>query len=308
MSLPLDVSVIIPAYRAEATIGRALRSVVAQTSPPREVIVVDDGSSDGTSATAEACRTGMGDITLKVVRQQNAGAGAARNRAVREASSTFVAFLDADDEWLPEKLERSFEVMEKKNLALVAHNYLAVETDGSVSPANCAAIFQEGVDPIVTLFRKGYLSTATLITRRDVVFQAGGFDEGLRNAQDFDLWLAILGDGEVRFEVFDDILMRYHVTAGSNTTNTGRRVRCGMEIALRFAPGLKDRPGGIYRNLWLRTLIIHAEAIQAHRSRGELLSALAMLLRCPIAVLGATFKCLSKTGTTRPSFLSQEHM
>ena len=79
--MPLDVSVIIPAYRAESTIRRALRSVAAQTAPPTEVIVVDDGSPDRTAATAEACRAEMGGIALKVVRQQNAGAGAARNQA-----------------------------------------------------------------------------------------------------------------------------------------------------------------------------------------------------------------------------------
>jgi glycosyltransferase involved in cell wall biosynthesis len=248
----------------------------------------------------------LSGIVLKVIRQENAGAGAARNRALREASSEFVAFLDADDEWLPEKLERSFKVMESNRLGLVAHNYLAVQADGATSNADCALKYREGSDPFVTLYRKGYLATATLITRRELVFREGGFDENLGNAQDFDLWLAILASGQVRFEVFDEILMRYHVTTGSITSNTRRRVRCCMKIAVRFAPMLKNRPGGVYRNLWIRTLIVHAEGFQAHRGRGETLAAASMVLRCAFAITATTLKCLFNSRTKRPVFLTPQ--
>ncbi|MGB0630875.1 MAG: glycosyltransferase family 2 protein [Alphaproteobacteria bacterium] len=283
--MPLDVSVIIPAYRAETTIGRALKSVAAQTAPPREVIVVDDGSPDGTAAAAESCRAEMRDIALKVVRQKNAGAGAARNRAVQNATSTFVAFLDADDEWLPEKLEQSFDVLNGKNLDLVSHNYDAVGPDGSVSRVDCAARFREGPDPFVTLYRKGYLSTSTLITRRDLVLDAGGFDTTLANAQDFDLWLAILQNGERSFEVFDGTLTRYHVTEGSITANTERRIRCCLDVALRFAPALKS---GRYVNLWTRTLAVYLEACRAYHSHNQSLRALWAALRAVPALICIT--------------------
>jgi glycosyltransferase involved in cell wall biosynthesis len=297
VSLPLDVSVIIPAYRAEATIGRALRSVAAQTSPPREVIVVDDGSPDGTSATAEACRTGMGDIALKVVRQQNAGAGAARNRAVQEASSTFVAFLDADDEWLPGKLERSFDILNNDKLDLVSHNYDAVAPDGSVSLVNCAARFREGTDPFAMLYRKGYLATSTLITRRDLIAAAGGFDTTLANAQDFDLWLAILQDRKLAFEVFDEALTRYHVTEGSITAHTERRIRCCLAIALRFVPALSS---GKYASLWMRTLAIHLEAYRAYRARNQNLPAFGAALRSVPALIVMTLKAAFASPQQRP--------
>ena len=292
---PLDVSVIIPAYRAEATIGRALDSVAAQTLPPREVIVVDDGSPDNTSATAEACRTKMGDIALQVVRQENAGAGAARNHAVQKASSTLVAFLDADDEWLPEKLERSFDAIESNNLGLVSHNYVSVAPDGSVTPIDCAARFREGPDPYATLYRKGYLATSTLMTRRDLVTAAGGFDTSLTNAQDFDLWLAILQDRSVAFDVLDDALTRYHVTDGSITAHTERRIKCCLQIALRFAPTLGN---GKYVNLWMRTLAVYLEAIRAYRARGQGGKAMAAGLRSVPALICMTVK--TATGTPPP--------
>ena len=103
-----DVSVIVAAYQAAGTIGRALRSIAGQTLKPREVVVVDDGSSDGTFEAAESEAPNMNGIELRVFKTwENHGAGAARNRAIAESREPTLAFLDADDEWLPEKLERS---------------------------------------------------------------------------------------------------------------------------------------------------------------------------------------------------------
>ena len=275
---PLDVSVIVPAYMAETFIARALNSIAGQTVLPREVIVVDDGSTDGTAAAAEACRGALGAVDLKIFRQDNLGAGAARNRAVREAGCTYLAFLDADDEWLPTKLEQSFAALSGETLDLVAHNYTAVAPDGTESHVDCHARFRNGPDAFAALYRKGYLSTSTLVTRRDLVIAAGGFDVALGNAQDFELWLTVLAANDCRFTVFDAALMRYHVTAGSVTTNTRRRLLCSLEIAHRFAPTLRGRPGGVYRNLWYRTLAIHLEAFQARRAHGDMVRAAGTLL------------------------------
>ena len=293
-----------PAFRAETTVGRALLSIAAQTVKPREVIVVDDGSPDNTVEAAEACRAALGETALKIIQQENAGAGAARNRAVREAGGEYLAFLDADDEWLPEKLERSFQVLTANALSLVAHNHLSIDAGNGSTPVDCAARYREGPDPFVTLYRKGYLSTSTLITRRKLLLEAGGFDEDLRNAQDFDLWLQILQDRNHRFEVFGEALTRYHVTDDSITTNTRRRVRCGLEIALRFAPALKGRPGGIYRNLWIRIAILHVEAYRAYRDRGRTIRALLALLTAGPATVATTWRHLRVDRTARRNYLS----
>lgn len=95
------VSAVIPAYNAAGCVGRAIRSVLAQTRPVIEILVIDDGSCDDTSSVAE--RFGP---PVRVIRQANAGPSAARNRGAWAARGEWLAFLDADDTWLPPKLER----------------------------------------------------------------------------------------------------------------------------------------------------------------------------------------------------------
>src|SRR3954464_12045254 len=97
----LAVSVVIPAYNAQEFLGRAILSALVQTVPPHEIIVVDDGSTDGTREIAESFGP-----PVRLICQHQDGASAARNRAIRAATAPLIAFLDADDEWLPKKLEQ----------------------------------------------------------------------------------------------------------------------------------------------------------------------------------------------------------
>ena len=282
-----DVSVIIPAYRAAATIGRALASVAAQTVKPREAVVVDDGSSDGTGDAARACAGTMAGIDLKVVDQENKGAGAARNRALAEAGATYVAFLDADDEWLPEKLEQSLARFDGPDKVLVSHDVTFVE-NGTEWLQDCARHFRAAGDPYVALFRKGYIGTCTAVARRDAVLAVGGFDEGLATAQDFDLWLKLLADPDARFEVFAGALSRYHVSADSITRNTRRRLSCCLEVARRHAPGLRGRPGFPLASVWYRVLAVHNEAFRVYRERRDVPAMMRTCLSAPLSLVSLT--------------------
>ena len=279
-----NVSVIIPAYRAAATIGRALASIACQTVKPREVIVVDDGSDDGTAEAAEAMREDMNSIELIILSQHNKGAGAARNKALAEASSDYIAFLDADDEWMPEKIERSMAVLVETGSVLVAHDFIRRDEGGREEIIQCARNFNQSTNAYSGLYRTGYIGSITVVVRRDVVLAVGGFDETLAAAQDFDLWLRILNDPTLKFIVLPEVLSLYYVSGSGITSATARRLRCTTRVAVRHAAAFSD--------LLYRLLAIHYEALSAYIGRGRYADALwiclAATVNVPAAVLQAT--------------------
>ncbi len=262
------VSVIIPAYNAATSIQRALNSVAAQTLTPAEVIVVDDGSSDDTIAMAKAMQKLFPAGTLLVISQTNKGAGAARNRAIDAATEAYVAFLDADDEWLPTKLERSMDLVTSKNYTLVAHDYMDVTPNGE-EYVDCAQRFNEGPDPFVTLYLKGYIPSISVVTLRTAVQEVGGFDEGLRNAQDFDLWLKILSTPKATFTVFGEPLARYFHTPGGIMSHTERRITCCIQIAHRYLPALRVRQKNAFSIFIRRLANIYSEAFSTYIGSGK---------------------------------------
>jgi len=277
-----DISVIIPAFHAEATIRRALESVAAQTLKPSEIIVVDDGSEDGTFEAAEACRAKMQGIEFKLFRQTNRGAGAARNKALTEARCAIVAFLDADDEWLSEKLKISLDHLQSENHVLVAHNGWIIE-GGQETYLDIAARYQAASDALYHgLYRRGFISTSSVIARRAAVMEAGCFDEGLLIGQDFDLWLKILAIPGATFQVLDKPLTRYHITPGSITSLTRRRLVSTLKSAARHAPALRQHPGSPLVSLWFRVAAVHLEAVRAYIKDGKSLLSLWTLILTPL--------------------------
>lgn len=275
-----DVSVVMPAYRAAAVIGRALASIAAQTLKPREVVVVVDGSNDGTVEAARAMISRMNGIILRVFWQEHAGPGAARNRALLESSGRWIAFLDADDEWMPQKIERSMAHLDGSDLTLVAHDGMIVDGDHERENV-CSRRFRAASDPFAELYRRGFIDTCSVVVRRQSVLDAGGFDPNLSVGQDFDLFLAILGRPGTRFTVFAEPLVRYHILPNSVTSKTFRRLFCQMRILRRHAPALYGRRGSRLAHIAFRTLAVHYEAMQAFRRRRHWLRMAAVLAILP---------------------------
>ena len=283
-----DVSVIVAAYQAAGTVARTLASIVAQTLKPFEVVVSDDGSTDGTFEAAQAYAPQMNGIRLRVVRSEtNQGAGAARNRAIEESSATFLAILDADDEWLPEKLERSMAHLAGSDYCLVAHDYSTGEGGGAVHH-DCEARFREGDDAFAALYRKGYIPSSSVVAPRQQVIDAGGSDPGLRNAQDFDLWLAMTRDPAATFLVFGEPLLRYHMGEDGIMSHTARRLKCCLKIAQRYMPDLKRRPGPGLPSVWFRTTALYLEAVRAYGQKGRYVRLLLTALALPFSLLAMT--------------------
>lgn len=300
----MTISVITPAYNNADTIGRALASIAAQTLKPLEAIVVDDGSTDDLEGAVRAMAPHMNGVGLRLFRQDNNGAGAARNQAVARARGDWLAFLDADDEWLPAKLARSLEVTQAHGLVMSSHNLVGVDAAGLHPIDSRARWLANPGDPYRTLFLRGFISSSTVLVRRDLVVGVGGFDAGLRSAQDYELWLAVLAKADGRFETFADALLRYTLAPQGITSNIDRKVDCSLAILERHMGVLKQLPGPVVKPVILRLMIIHYEAVTGHIRQGRWGGALSQALAFPARLLIALAR-LPKAQGARPDFLTR---
>ena len=299
-----SVSVVMPAYNVAECIARALASIAAQTVKPCEVLVVDDGSTDHTIATVTAMADRMNGVRLRLFRQTNQGAGAARNRALAQAAGTWIAFLDSDDEWLPTKLERSLEVTLGADLVMSSHNLFGISPAGEAQVIDSQARYLANPDdPFRTLFLRGFISSSTVLVRAEAVRRAGGFDPTLRSAQDYELWLAILAQAGPRFLTFADPLLRYTLAEDGITSRIGRKYDCSLAILWRHMGWLKRLPGPVLGPLLLRLLIIHVEAVQGHRAQGNSRAAMMVVLQLPWRGLQTLARLITADGA-RPDFLA----
>ena len=279
MNQNCDVSVVIPAYCSEKFIHRALDSVLSQTILPKEIIVVDDGSTDNTLNVVNSYKVEEPTIRMLVLSQPNKGAGAARNLALKHSNSKYIAFLDSDDEWLPTKLETSLQFLKTNNYDLVAHNVIMV-TGQDTFENDIAARFRRAANSVFYgLYCKGFIGTSTVVASFSSIRNAGLFDETLEAGQDFDLWLKMFGEQGSNFIVFDEYLTRNHIRSSSITRDVVTRLNCTLRIARRHAPKLINHGASPYKGLIFRVSAVHYEAFKAHLFNGELFSALFITLK-----------------------------
>lgn len=300
-----DISVIIPAYQAEDTIARALDSVLVQTVLPAEIIVIDDGSQDRTREVVSAYVAKQTACLIRLFEQENLGAGAARNQGLVATERKLVAFLDADDEWLPEKLSRSIAAMTGEGVDLVSHDYIRTEGQ-STTHISCANNFSRRPDPFVDYFLRGYIATSTVVARRALLIEAGGFDPSLRAGQDYELWLAAISRPGVRHHVFAEALTRYHVTPNSITSQVELRRRTSWQTLCRHFSALKGRSRSPRAVAMMRTAIIYTQAAQAYLSAGNRLGALSAIIRLPFRIV-SVITLRTEAAVDRPNFLQGDN-
>jgi glycosyltransferase involved in cell wall biosynthesis len=199
------VSVIIAAYNAERDIGDAVRSVLDQTIQDFEIIVVDDGSTD----TTMAALTPFGS-RVRVHQQQNQGVAAARNAGARLATGEWLAFLDADDLWMPRKLEKQLALA----MPMTFTDRLNIGARGDLPSLQSESTPMHGGDIFVALMRAGnFVTTSSVMIRRVVFEELGGFCPALRTAEDWDLWLRVAARYEIGLVL--EPLVQYRLQAGS---------------------------------------------------------------------------------------------
>ncbi|HEX2191138.1 MAG TPA: glycosyltransferase family 2 protein [Longimicrobiaceae bacterium] len=304
------VTVVVPTYNRAGWLPATVASVLQQTRPPDEVLVVDDGSSDDTEAVCRAF-----PAPVRYLRQTNAGVSAARNRGVREARGEWVAFLDSDDLWEPEKLE----------VQLAAHRAApeagwsiteCVLVDGddrpvpgtrgleSAVPVFCevgrdsrdwfAAALRElrveaaGAphvafvgDAFEMLFHGNVVLPSAAMVRRDRFLQVGGFDEALRVAEDTEFFHRLAAASPV--VVVTSPLLRWRVgheerlTASANTRDLVRGALLSNERAARLRhplpPGAERARRGARQRLLLRLAYLHLSLFERREARSAVLDA-----------------------------------
>ena len=212
VSAPCAVSIIIPAYNARAFIERALHSAFTQNIQNAEIIVVDDGSTDGTrEVVASYAPRGV----RLVCHQHRAGAAAARNTGIAAARSEYVAFLDADDEWMPEKLDMQLALITTNPaMTLVScRANLFDETGRNTGDIYRGAIPARGRSAWRTLLAYPSVATPSVLARRSAICAAGGFNRWLPVGEDQDMWIKLGLLGEVGY--VDHPLVRVHSTPNS---------------------------------------------------------------------------------------------
>ena len=229
------VSVVIPTYNYAGYVGEAIDSALAQTAPPHEVIVVDDGSTDDTPAVL-ARYAGR----VRVIRQANAGLSAARNAGIRAAGGEWVAFLDSDDAFHPRKLERQLAAaVRRPDLDLIATQAFSTE------PRAWAEADDPPLRPVTaedTAVRTPFSPSSVLVRRR--CFDAVGlFDPDLRSVEDRDMWVRVIARFPAAVLVAPLTWIRQ--TPGSMSRNPERMERFDrLVIARSFAlPELHRRWG-----------------------------------------------------------------
>lgn len=205
------VSVVIPAWNAADTLARALASVAAQTVRPAEILVVDDASSDGTAAVAKS----HAHLPIRLIRHAtNGGGAAALHSGIEAAAHDLVAFLDADDEWLPGKLEAQLALA--GDAAVVATGFAYVGRDGEARGSYGLSPFpHEGAEFWRNLLADSAILQSSALVRRRMVLATGGVDRSLRTGYDQQLFVRLARLGPVAF--VHRTLVRYHDSPNSLT-------------------------------------------------------------------------------------------
>ncbi len=204
----MKISVVIPAFNAALFLPRCLQSVSCQTLQPAEVVVVNDGSTDDTAEVAEA-------LGAKVVSRPNGGLSAARNTGIQNASGDWIALLDADDMWAPDKLRRQADCIRPETV--LVYTGIRIFDDNGVREERPAI---DAVSAIKILRYSNPITPSTALVRRDAVSRDGGFREDIRACEDWEMWVRLQRLGQ--FEAISDPLTDYYVYPNSLSANPAK--------------------------------------------------------------------------------------
>jgi len=227
------VSVVIPVYQSASFIVHALNSALAQTFSHYEVIIVNDGSPD-TEILERLLKPYL--ATLRYIKQENRGPGAARNAAILEARGEYVAFLDSDDFWLPHHLQNLVDLLQKDpSLSLAFSNNLWVEDDLPVGKAfRAKGNSRQPVTFEALLAEECQIVTSSVVARRQAILDIGLFDATLRRCEDFDLWLRMAYRG-LRMDYDPGVQLYYRRSSSGLSADAEAMMRAQIAVYEKVA-------------------------------------------------------------------------
>jgi glycosyltransferase involved in cell wall biosynthesis len=277
------VTVVIPAYNAAATIGETIRSVRAQTHARLEILIVDDGSSD---ATAEIVQSHMAsDARIRLLRQANGGVASARNLGWQQAAAELIAFVDSDDLWSADKIEKQLAALRRggDSVALVYTWYAVLDMAGSVvynhfCPTAAGEVLEE-------LLQQNFVGNgSSVLIRKAALCAVGGYDPGLRaqraeGCEDLLLYLRLAERYE--FALVPECLTGYRLTPASMSNNLMRMLRSWCLVAAEMCSRHPQHRRIVAQGVTCYVSFLLERAIQLRRPFDVARLGLTLLLRRP---------------------------
>lgn len=285
--MSIRLSVVIPCYNSGAYLLEAVQSVLAQQGGPAlEIIVIDDRSSDPQTLEVLSRLPALSAVIRVLTNAGRKGAAAARNMGVREACGEWVAFLDGDDVWTPGSLQVRWQALQPfPDAQWIAADYLMWHEDGRVETQGYyktlpiagqiyAEAFASGqatrlLKPVEAALRVYLVWTSTVLVRRDLLVKVGGFDEHLRQSEDFHLWQLLSTEADLIFVPQAVALYRQHGASLTHADSANVRCRWQMQV---FSKLLKDeRFSRHWQFIREQLLMFCDEAMYYHRRHGPYL-------------------------------------
>jgi glycosyltransferase involved in cell wall biosynthesis len=237
------VSAIVPLYNSERFLAQSLNSALTQTWRNLEIVIVDDGSTDGSAAIADSYARSYPDM-IRVIHQRNEGVCHARNTAMAAAHGDCFALLDADDIWLPHHLEVCVaELQRRPEAALVHADVERIDTDGNSlgrSPRMWDRI--HGDTFRVLYLRREHVCCSTTVFRREAIDSIGHFDVQFNRlgCEDRDLWLRMTGVAP--FVYIDDVHTRYRMHGDNMSANFSKMMQARIRLVDKHTATVRGRP------------------------------------------------------------------
>jgi len=234
------VSVIIPVFNSEKYIENALLSVLKQTYKNFEIIIIDDGSNDNTLDVIHEIKNRFNENRIIILEQNHRGCGAARNLGIRHAKADLIAFLDSDDIWFADKLERTIAVFNSRaDVNLVSHDLIRVYSNGYKEMFFLHKRYNPKIDYFVNIYMSNCLVTSTVTLKKSVLLKNECFNEYLHPAEDYDFWLKI--SSRIKPYYIRKPLAYYLIREGSQSEDIDRGLQQIIKVLKRHFPELKKK-------------------------------------------------------------------